>query len=83
MYNRNISLFWIGPFSKGLPVLDIVLYLLCKQNGKEEALLMLTTANNRADAIQSQLNAYEDTITALRREKQVLETELSVLRVSS
>ena len=48
---------------------------------KEEAFLQVTSANNRADALQMQLTESEDTITALRREKQVLETELSVIRV--
>lgn len=51
-----------------------------EEMAKEEAFLQVTSANNRADALQLQLQESEDTNTALRREKQVLETELSVMR---
>lgn len=51
-----------------------------EENDKEEAYLLLTSANNRAEALQTQLAECEDLVSGLRREKQVLETELNVIR---
>lgn len=53
-----------------------------EENAKEEAFFQLNTANNQVEDLRLQLQQSQDMVAALRREKQVLETELSVIRQS-
>ena len=51
------------------------------QSAKEEALLQLTAANNRLDGLNEQVMQLQDELLRLKREKQSIQTELSVLQV--
>jgi len=51
-----------------------------EEKGKEEALLQLTTCNNRLEQMQKQISELSDKTATLRREKQAKDSEITVLR---